>query len=81
VAAVSIRNLDDAVRDHLRLRAAANGRSMEAEMRAILMEAVEEPDEDQGIVGALMKRFSQLGGVELGFAPRRELPRAAEFSE
>ena len=54
---------------------------MEAEMRAILMEAVEELDEDEGIVGALMKRFSQLGGVELGFAPRSESPRAAEFSE
>ena len=81
MAAVSIRNLDDAVRDRIRLRAAANGRSMEAEMRAILMEAVEELDEDEGIVGALMKRFSQLGGVELGFAPRSESPRAAEFSE
>jgi plasmid stability protein len=81
MATVSIPNLDDAVRDRLRQRAAANGRSMEAEMRSILMEAVEVPDEDEGIVGALMKRFHQLDGVELGLAPRSELPRSAKFSE
>jgi len=81
MATVSIRNLDDAVRDRLRQRAAANERSMEAEMRSILMEAVEEPDEDEGIVGALMKRFKQLGGVELGFTPRSQLPRSAKFPE
>jgi plasmid stability protein len=81
MATVSIRNLNDAVRDRLRQRAAANERSMEAEMRSILMEAVEEPDEDEGIVGALMKRFNQLGGVELGFTPRSEHPRLVKFPE
>ena len=81
MATVSIRNLNDAVRDRLRQRAAANERSMEAEMRSIVMEAVEEPDEDEGIVGALMKRFKQLGGVELGFTPRSAHPRSAKFPE
>jgi hypothetical protein len=33
MAAVSIRNLDDTVRERLRVRAAAHGRSMEAEIR------------------------------------------------
>lgn len=40
MAAVSIRNLDDCVRDQLRIRAAAHGRSMESEIRAILVDAV-----------------------------------------
>ena len=43
MATVSIRDLDDGVRDRLRIRAARNGRSMEAEMRAILAAAVAEP--------------------------------------
>jgi len=48
VAAVSIRDLDDRVRERLRLRAARHGRSMEAEMRAILTDAAREGDDRQG---------------------------------
>lgn len=39
MAALTIRNLPDEVRERLRLRAAKAGRSMEAEVRAILTEA------------------------------------------
>lgn len=39
MANLSIRNLDDAIRDELRLRAARNGRSVEDEVRVILREA------------------------------------------
>src|SRR5271170_7758089 len=42
MAALSIRNLDESVRQRLALRAARHGRSMEAEVRAILTEAVSE---------------------------------------
>lgn len=41
MAVMTIRDLDDEVRDKLRVRAAQNKRSMEAEARAILTEAVE----------------------------------------
>lgn len=40
MAVMTIRNLDDDVRDKLRLRAARHGHSMEAEVRQILTEAV-----------------------------------------
>ena len=43
MAAVSIRNLDDDVKERLRMRAASHGRSMESEIRAILVEAVTAP--------------------------------------
>ena len=44
MAVLTIRNLPDEVRDRLRLRAAKAGRSMEAEVRAILTKAgFEEP--------------------------------------
>ena len=40
MTAVTIRNLDDQVKDRLRMRAVVHGRSMESEIRAILAEAV-----------------------------------------
>src|SRR6202051_3771807 len=39
VASLTIRKLDDAIRDELRLRAARHGRSVEDEVRVILREA------------------------------------------
>jgi plasmid stability protein len=79
VPAVSIRNLDDRVKERLRLRAARHGRSMEAEMRAILTEAVSEPGEDIGLFQALLDKFGQLGGVELDVLARTARPRAADL--
>ena len=43
MASLTIRKLDDAIRDELRLRAARNGRSVEDEVRVILREAVTGP--------------------------------------
>ena len=42
MTAISIRNLDPEVKARLRVRAAEHGRSMEAEIRAILVDAVAE---------------------------------------
>lgn len=39
MAAITVRNLDDDVRDRLRLMAAEHGHSMEAEVRSILTAA------------------------------------------
>jgi plasmid stability protein len=79
LSALSIRNLDDRVRERLRVRAARHGRSMEAEVRAILAAAVAEPSEAPGLFQALMDRFSELGGVELDRPRRATSARAAEF--
>jgi antitoxin FitA len=70
VSALSIRNLDDRVKERLRIRAARHGRSMEAEVRAILTEAVDEPDEAPGLFDAVYERFTELGGIELDLPPR-----------
>jgi antitoxin FitA len=79
VAAVSIRDLDDQVRERLRVRAARNGRSMEAEIRAILTAAVSEPIDSGGFARALLGRFGALGGVDLDLPPRTAMPRAADL--
>ncbi len=76
MAALSIRDLDDEVKERLRVRAAGNGRSMESEVRAILTEAVQDPDRADGLFVALLDRFGELGGVELEL-PARDTPLRA----
>ncbi|WP_239332002.1 Arc family DNA-binding protein [Frankia sp. CiP3] len=79
MAAVSIRDLDDGVRERLRVRAAHHGRSMEAEIRAILTAAVSEPEDATGLAQALLTRFGALGGVDLQLPARTQAPRAADL--
>ena len=71
MASITIRNLDDAVKTRLRVRAAANGHSMEEEARIILREAVERRTGPQDLAHAIRTRFAPLGGVELEL-PARE---------
>lgn len=78
MAAVSIRDLDDGVRERLRIRAAANGRSMEAEMRAIL-EAAVAPARGSGLLTAVRDLMLTAGGVDLELPPRITKPRAPDF--
>lgn len=60
------------------MRAAANGRSMESEIRAILVDAVTESNEGRGMLVTLMDRFGDLGGVDLEVPVRSTLTRAAD---
>jgi antitoxin FitA len=80
LAAISVRNLDDHVKERLRIRAARHGRSMESEIRAILVEAVREPDDTVGLFQTMLDRFSEIGGVELELPPRTIPVRAVDFS-
>lgn len=80
MAALSIRNLDDDVRERLRVRAASHGRSTEAEIRAILTQAVRPPEKQEvGLAQHLMARFGELGGVDLELPPRSEMPRIPDL--
>jgi plasmid stability protein len=71
VATLTIRNVDAAVKERLRVRAARHGRSMEAEVRSILSAAVA-ADRDQpepNLAEAIRRRFAPLGGVDLELPP------------
>lgn len=70
MAVMTIRGLDDEVRDKLRVRAALNKRSMEAEIRQILTDAVESPVE-RSFLEALTQMREALDGWELEL-PTRE---------
>lgn len=81
MAALTIRSLEDRVVELLRIRAARHGRSMEAEVRAILVDAVREPDEGSNLGQAFLDRFGELGGVELDLPARGAAPRQVDFAD
>jgi plasmid stability protein len=64
MAAVTIRNLPDETHRALKVRAARNGRSTEAEIREILSEAVK-PQSRQGLGDLLAAVGASVGGVDL----------------
>jgi plasmid stability protein len=80
MAAITVRNLDDRLKERLRVRAARHGRSMESEVRAILAEAVGEPGDSDDLFQSMLDRFGEIGGVELDLATRSAPVRGADFS-
>ncbi len=75
VASITIRDLDPALKERLRVRAARHGRSMEEEVRVILKTAIALGTVEPTRLGdAIAERFEALGGVDLEL-PRRGPPR------
>lgn len=79
MAALTIRGLDDETHARLRVRAAEHGRSMEAEVRAILQETVSSPALAAGLGTRIHERFAAISGADLDLPSRSEAPRAADF--
>jgi antitoxin FitA len=77
VATLTIRGLDDDTKARLRVSAARHGRSMEAEVRAILEDALPSQQATGGLGSRIRARFATVGGVELEPPDRSEKPRAA----
>jgi len=66
MASITIRNLEEATKRKLKIRAAMHGRSMEQEAREILMSALgRKPKSGADLLKAIRRRFAPLGGVEL----------------
>lgn len=65
MASLTIRNLEPALKERLRIRAAVGGRSMEAEARRILQIALQDAESVQEInlAEAIHRRFARLGGA------------------
>lgn len=73
MATLTIRMIDATVKERLRVRAARHGRSMEAELGAILNEALTGAGRrGPNLAAAIRRRFAPLGGVEL--APHPPVP-------
>jgi antitoxin FitA len=79
MATLTIRGLDPVTHARLRVEAARHGRSMEAEVRAILHEQLRPSPAEYGLGSRIRARFEGLEG-DLEIPDRSaELPRAAEF--
>jgi plasmid stability protein len=79
---LTIRNVDVELRQRLRVRAAGHGQSMEAELRAILREALAHETPGEPNLGeAIRRRFAPFGGVELERHPPVAIGQPPRFDE
>ena len=75
-----IRNIDPRLKEQLRVRAAHHGRSMEAELRHILADALaDERSREPNLAEAIRRRFASMGGVELEAHPPVKVRRPSDF--
>lgn len=75
---LTIRQLDERTHARLRGRAAEHGRSVEAEVRAILDAAVNLPE--QNLLVSLHASMAEVGGVDLVVPARTDQPRQVDLS-
>lgn len=77
MTAITIRKLPPEVKQRLRMRAAAHGRSMEAEAREILVHALDQTQRaDISWIEQLIEVGQELGGVDLPEVSDDEAPAA-----
>jgi plasmid stability protein len=81
LAQLIVRNLEDSVKEKLRRRASRHGRSLEAEVRDILGDAVARPEPNERHLGSrIASRFAGLG-VDRDFLELRgRAARPARFN-
>ncbi|TAK53791.1 MAG: plasmid stabilization protein [Gammaproteobacteria bacterium] len=74
MASITIRNLEDDIKQRLRVRAAVHGRSMEEEARDILRRVVDQGAPPRNLAAAIRARVAPANRVELDL-PAREAMR------
>jgi plasmid stability protein len=82
MATLTIRDLDDDLKQSLRVRAALLNRSMEEEARQILRAALSGPPPGGGsaLVDRIRARVAPLGGVDLAIPEREPVRPPPEFA-
>ena len=79
-ATITIRDLDEGLKTRLRIRAAANGHSIEEEARRILLAALDvETAPPKDLATLIRERFKPLGGAELEIPPRDAMRQPPRF--
>jgi plasmid stability protein len=80
MASITIRNLDDALKTRLRVRAAERGRSMEEEARRILRDVLDE-EKPRSLADLALAMFGAKHGVALEPHPPVDAPAAPLFED
>ena len=78
MSTLTIRQLNERTHARLRGRAAEHGRSVEAEVRAILDAAVNVPE--RNFLLSLHESMAARGGVDLEISARTDQPRSVELA-
>lgn len=82
MASITVRNLDESVKNSLRVRAARHGCSMEQEIRQILQQAVAPEQAEQiSFAERVNQRFASLTIERLPIAPRQATRKPLDFGE
>ena len=82
MGSITVRNLDESVKNGLRLRAARHGWSMEQEVRQILQQTVAPSLAGQiSFAERLNRRFTHLDAAAIPLAPRKIARTAPEFDK
>ena len=82
MASLTIRNLEEPIKELLRIRAAHHGHSMEEEVRQILRHSLLQDKElPENLADSIQKRFAQLGGVDDIPIIREEIREPSEFEQ
>jgi antitoxin FitA len=77
---ITIRNLDEALKRKLRVRAAHRNHSMEDEVRDILRSALTDDSSPRGnLADAIRRRIEPLGGVEISLPPGGAMREPPDF--
>jgi len=80
MATITIRNLDDRVKETIRMKAAKSGHSMEEEARRLLTWAADAPSaEEAGLGTAIRRRFASAGRLKLAQPPRGRMRSIPSF--
>ncbi len=80
MASITIRNLDDRLKQNLRVRAAQHSRSMEEEARDILRNTLGavEPGHSS-LAEAVRRRFASFGGIDVTIPSREPVREPPNF--
>jgi plasmid stability protein len=82
MASITIRRLDDATKERLRVRASLHGRSMEEETREILKVALTvKGGAERNLAESIRRRFAALGGVQFPDVPREPMRQPPKFDK
>lgn len=81
MATLTIRKLDDSIKESLRIRAAQHGISMEEEARRLLRQALIRDERPNQLGSKIHRYFLQAGGVDENIILQRSMPRKSpDFS-
>lgn len=81
MASITIRNLDDAIKQGLRIRAAERGHSMEEEARDILRRVMAESPPPRDLAAAIRARLTAASRADLTLPLRQAMREPPQFGQ